>query len=121
PAAYAVADLVLVPAVEPPMFGLVAAEALAMERPVIAPAVGPVPEYVLAPPHGPEEARLGWVTPPDDPATVARTLAAAVAMETAELRAMGARGRKFALATFAPAHIAASTLAVYSTLFEGPA
>ena len=120
PAAYAVADLVLVPAVEPPMFGLVAAEALAMERPVIAPAVGPLPEYVLAPPEVAENARLGWLTPPDDPVALARTLAAAAAMEIAELRAMGVQGRKFALATFAPAHIAASTLAVYSTLFEGP-
>jgi glycosyltransferase involved in cell wall biosynthesis len=120
PAAYAVADLVLVPAVEPPTFGLVAGEALAMERPVIAAAVGPLPEYVLAPPEVPEETRLGWLTPPDDPVALARTLAAAAAMEKAELQAMGVRGRKFALATFAPAHIAASTLAVYSTLFEGP-
>jgi len=120
PAAYAVADLVLVPAVEPPMFGLVAAEALAMERPVIAPAVGPLAEYVLAPPQVPEEARLGWLTPPDDPVALARTLAAAAALEKTELQAIGARGRKFALATFAPAHIAASTLSVYSTLFEGP-
>lgn len=121
PAAYAVADLVLVPAVEPPVFGLVAAEALAMERPVIAPALGPLPEYVLAPPQVPEEARVGWLTPPDDPVALARTLAAAAALEKSELRAMGAYGRKFALATFAPAHIAASTLAVYSTLFEGAA
>jgi glycosyltransferase involved in cell wall biosynthesis len=120
PAAYAVADLVLVPAVEPPTFGLVAAEALAMERPVIAPAAGPLPEYVLAPPQVPEETRLGWLTEPDDPVALARTLAAAAALDTAELRTIGARGRKFALATFAPAHMAASTLAVYSTLFEGP-
>ena len=102
------------------MFGLVAGEALTMERPVIAPAVGPLPEYVLAPPEVPEDARLGWLTPLDDSVALARTLAAAAAMEIAELRAMGMLGRKFALATFAPAHIAASTLAVYSTLFEGP-
>jgi glycosyltransferase involved in cell wall biosynthesis len=121
PAAYAVADLVVVPAVEPPMFGLVAPEALAMERPVIAPAVGPLPEYVLAPPHVAEEARLGWLTAPDDPVALARTLAAAQAMDPAELRAMGARGRRFAQANFAPAHVAANTLAVYSTLFEGAA
>jgi len=119
PAAYAVADLVVVPAVEPPMFGLVAAEALAMERPVIAPALGPLPEYVLAPPEVPEDSRLGWLTEPNDPVSLARTLAAAEALDTAELRAIGARGRKFASATFAPAHTAASTLAVYSTLFEG--
>jgi glycosyltransferase involved in cell wall biosynthesis len=121
PAAYAVADLVLVPAVEPPMFGIAAAEALAMERPVIAPAVGALPEYVLAPPQVPEDSRLGWVIEPDDPVGLARTLAAAATMPLSELRAMGARARKFAQTTFAPAHIAASTLAVYSTLFEGAA
>jgi glycosyltransferase involved in cell wall biosynthesis len=121
PAAYAVADLVLVPAIEPPTFGIVAAEALAMERPVIAPAVGALPEYVLAPPPVPEDSRLGWMIPPDDPVALARTLATAATMPVSDLQAMGARGRKFAQGTFSPAHIAASTLAVYSTLFEGPA
>jgi glycosyltransferase involved in cell wall biosynthesis len=121
PAAYAVADLVVVPAIEPPTFGRVAAEALAMERPVIAPAVGALPEFVLAPPQVPEQSRLGWLTEPDDPVALARTLAAAEAMSDADLRTMGARGRQFAQATFSPAHIAARTLAVYSTLFEGAA
>jgi glycosyltransferase involved in cell wall biosynthesis len=121
PAAYAIADLVVVPAVEPPTFGRVAAEALAMERPVIAPAVGALPEFVLAPPHVPEQSRIGWLTEPDDPIALARTLAAAEAIGEAELRAIGARGRRFALATFSPAHLAASTLSAYSTLFEGAA
>lgn len=121
PAAYAVADLVLIPAVEPPTFGIAAAEALAMERPIIAPAVGPLPEYVLAPPQVPEDSRLGWLIEPDNPVGLARTLAAAATLLLSDLRAMGARGRKFAQATFAPSHIAAGTLAVYSTLFEGAA
>ena len=120
PAAYAVADLVMVPAVEPPTFGIAAAEALAMERPVIAPAVGALAEYVLAPPAVAEDSRLGWLIDPDEPVALARTLATATTMPLPELRAMGARGRKFAQATFASGHIAASTLAVYSTLFEGP-
>jgi glycosyltransferase involved in cell wall biosynthesis len=115
----AVADLVVVPAVEPPTFSRVAAEALAMERPAIAPAVGALPEFVLAPPLVAEQARLGWLTEPDDPVALARTLAATESLGEAELRAIGARGRKFALDTFSPANVAASTLAVYSTLFEG--
>jgi glycosyltransferase involved in cell wall biosynthesis len=119
PAGYAVADLVVVPAVEPPTFSRVAAEALAMERPVIAPAVGALPEFVLAPPLVAEQARLGWLTEPDDPVALARTLAATESLGEAELRAIGARGRKFALDTFSPANVAATTLAVYSTLFEG--
>jgi glycosyltransferase involved in cell wall biosynthesis len=99
----------------------VAAEAMAMERPVIAPAMGALAEIVLAPPQVAEQSRLGWLTEPDDPVALARTLAAAEAMGDVDLRAMGARGRQFALATFSPAHVAARTLAVYSTLFEGAA
>src|SRR5262249_58330000 len=79
PAAYAVADLVLVPAVEPPTFGIVAAEALAMERPVIAPAVGALPEYVLAPPQVPEDSRLRWMDPPGRPVAPGPPLAPAAA------------------------------------------
>ena len=121
PAAYLVGDLVVVPAVEPPTFGRVAAEALAMERPVIAPAVGALPEFVPAPPQVPEQSRLGWLTEPADAVALARTLATTESIGEAELRAIGARGRRFAQATFSPAHVAASTLAVYSTLFEGAA
>ena len=84
-------------------------------------AMGALAEIVLAPPQVAEQARLGWLTEPDDPVALARTLAAAEAMGDADLRAMGARGRQFALATFSPAHVAARTLAVYSTLFEGAA
>jgi glycosyltransferase involved in cell wall biosynthesis len=119
PAAYAAADLVVVPAIEPPTFGRVAAEALAMERPVVAPAVGALPEFVLAPPHVPERSRIGWLIEPDDAMALARTLAAVESIGPAEHQAIGARARRFAQATFSPAHIAACTLAVYGALFEG--
>ena len=79
-----------------------------MERPVIAPAMGALAEIVLAPPQVAEQARLGWLTEPDDPVALARTLAAAEAMGDADLRAMGARGRQLALATFSPAPTASS-------------
>ncbi|HXW26206.1 MAG TPA: glycosyltransferase [Xanthobacteraceae bacterium] len=121
PGAYAVADVVVVPAVEPPTFGRVAGEAMAMARPVIAPAVGALPEFVLAPPAVADQSRLGWLTEPNDPVALARTLAATEAMGDADLRAIGGRGRRFALATFSPARVAASTLAVYSALLEGAA
>lgn len=121
PAAYAAADLVVVPAIEPPTFGRVAAEALAMERPVVASAVGALPEFVLAPPRVPERSRIGWLTEPDDALALARTLAAVESIGPAEHQAIGARARRFAQATFSPAHIAASTLAVYGALFEGAA
>src|SRR5436305_1114577 len=51
PAAYAVADAVIVPSLEPSTFEPVAAEAHAMGRPVIASSIGSLPEIVLAPPH----------------------------------------------------------------------
>jgi len=119
PAAYAAADLVAVPAIDPPTFGRVAAEALAMARPVVASAVGALPELVLAPPNVREHARTGWLAQPDDAVSLARALAAAEAVDAAELRALGMRARRFAEATFSPEHVAAGTLAVYSGLFEG--
>ena len=51
----------IVPAIEPQTFGRAAAEALAMGRPVVASAVGALPEIVLAPPHVPADERTGWL------------------------------------------------------------
>jgi len=119
PAAYAAADVVAVPAVEPPTFCRVAAEAFAMARPVVASATGALPEIVLAPPYVPENTRIGWLAAPDDAMSLARALAAVEAVNSDELQTLGARARRFAEAAFAPAHVAAGALTVYSELFEG--
>ena len=61
PAAFAVADVVAVPAIEPPLSGRVVAEAQASGRPVVTTTVGVLPEYVLAPPRMRDELRTGWL------------------------------------------------------------
>jgi glycosyltransferase involved in cell wall biosynthesis len=119
PAAYAAADLVIVPAIAPPTFGRVVAEALAMGRPVVASAVGALPEIVLASPNVPDGERTGWLCAPDDPIDLARTLARAVATDATTYRALAARAYQFARAMFSPTHVAAATLTIYATLLQG--
>jgi glycosyltransferase involved in cell wall biosynthesis len=121
PAAYAIADLVIVPPIEPSTFDQMAAEAHAMARPVVASSIGALPEIVLAPPRVADAARTGWLTPPDDPIALARAIAAALAVDRQARQAVGARARRYAELKFSPARIAAATLAVYTALLEGDA
>jgi glycosyltransferase involved in cell wall biosynthesis len=119
PAAYAMADLVIVPAVEPTTFDQVAAEAHAMAKPVIASSIGSLPEIVLAPPYVDDLDRTGWLAPPADPVALARAIAAALALADSVWHAIAARARHVAETRFAPARVAAATLGVYTDLLEG--
>jgi len=119
PAAYAIADMVIVASDEPATFNQIAAEAQAMARPVIASAIGVLPEIVLAPPRVEEDARTGWLTPPSDPIDLARAVAAALALDGRVRQDIGARARRLAELKFSPARVAASTLGVYASLLEG--
>jgi glycosyltransferase involved in cell wall biosynthesis len=118
PAAYAAADVVVVPNIVPPIYGQVVAEAQAMARPVIASAIGPIPENLVVPPRMPEDLRTGWLVQPGDSIEIARTLAVALALDAASYRAMAARARQFAEYMFAPGRIATATLEVYTSLLE---
>ena len=64
PAALAAADVVVVPALEPPLSGRAVAEAQALGRPVVATTVGVLPENVLCPPRMRDELRTGWLVRP---------------------------------------------------------
>jgi glycosyltransferase involved in cell wall biosynthesis len=118
PAAYAASDIVVVPCVAPPVYGQVVAEAQAMARPVIASAIGPIPENMVVPPLMPDELRTGWLVQPGDSIEIARALATALALEPPAYRALAARARQFAEYMFAPSRIAAATLEVYTSLLE---
>ena len=85
PAAFAAADIVVVPAIEPPILGRTVAQAQAMARPVITSDVGVLPEHVVAPPHFPEDVRTGWVTKAGDPTDIARALVLALALDRSSL------------------------------------
>jgi glycosyltransferase involved in cell wall biosynthesis len=118
PAAYAAADIIVTPYVAPPVFGRAVAEAQAMARPVIASAVGPVPENLLAPPRMPDDLRTGWIVQPGDTYQLARALADALALDAQAYRALAARAREFGEFMFSPRRVAAKTLEVYTTLLK---
>jgi len=119
PAAHAMADLVIVPAVEPTTFNQAAAEAHAMAKPVIASMVGNLPEIVLAPPRADDDDRTGWVVPPGDPVALARAIAGALALDDSVWHAMAARARQSADTRFSPARVAGAMLRLYTDLLQG--
>lgn len=118
PAAFAAADTVVVPALEPPVFGRAVAQAQAMGRPVVTSNVGILPEQVVTPPEMPEDVRTGWVAKAGDAKEFARALSAAFALDDTAYRTMCARARQFAQYMFSPESMAAATLAVYRSLLE---
>jgi glycosyltransferase involved in cell wall biosynthesis len=118
PAAFAIADVVVVPATEAPVLGRVVAQAQAMSRPVVASNVGVLPEYLVTPPQMPEDVRTGWVTTPGDAMDIARALAAALSLDDGAYGAMCARAREFADYMFSPESVAVATRAVYRSLLS---
>jgi glycosyltransferase involved in cell wall biosynthesis len=116
PAAFAAADIVAVPAIEPPILGSVVAQAQAMARPVVTVDVGVLPEHIAAPPQLPEDMRTGWVAASGSAADFARVLVLALALDRTDYEAMSARARQFAEYMFSPASVAVATRAVYTSL-----
>lgn len=110
PAALAAADIVVMPATEPQIFGRPIPESQAMARPVIASAIGILPENVLAPPRMPADLRTGWLVKPGDPAALAQAMREAFALDLASYRALAARARQFAEFMFSPQSVSASVL-----------
>jgi glycogen synthase len=120
---YSHAALFACPSVYEP-FGIINLEAMACERPVVATAVGGIPEVVV---HGetgvlvPLELRADDPMTPVDPDRFARDLAAAVnaLMADPDLRArMGAAGRRRAVEAFSWSSIADQTVALYRSLLR---
>lgn len=115
-AALAAADVVVVPALEPPLTGRTVVEAQALGRPVIATTVGVLPENVLCPPRMRDELRTGWLVRPGDVGQLARALGAALALDVTGYEALGARARQFAEFVFSPQSVAEAFRAVYTSL-----
>jgi glycosyltransferase involved in cell wall biosynthesis len=116
PAALAVADVVVVPALQPPLAGRAAAEAQAMGRPVVTTTVGVLPENVLCPPRMRDELRTGWLVRPGNVAELARAVGAALALDVTSYEALGARARQFAEFMFSPQSVAEAIRGVYTSL-----
>jgi glycosyltransferase involved in cell wall biosynthesis len=115
-AAYAMADLVLVPSTEPEAFGRVAAEAQMMGVPVIASDLGAVSETVLAPPDVAESERTGWRVPAGDAKALAQAMQAALSLDENGRAALASRGKSHIGKHFSLARMTEGTLKVYDDL-----
>ena len=116
PAALAAADVVVVPALQPPLSGRDVAQAQAIGRPVITTSVGVLPENVLCPPRMGDELRTGWLVRPGNVSELARSVAAALALDATSYEALGARARQFAEFVFSPQSVAQAIRGVYTSL-----
>jgi glycosyltransferase involved in cell wall biosynthesis len=116
PAGLATAQLALMVSIEPEGFGRVAVEAQAMGCPVIASAVGALPEAVRAPPAVAAEEATGWLVKPGDAALLAEAIRQALGLPEAARRAMGQRARAFVEANYSVGELQRQTLAVYDRL-----
>jgi starch synthase len=124
-ALYTHADVFVCPSVYEP-FGIINLEAMACETPVVASAVGGIPEIVVPGETGllvPIETVGAGSPEPRDPAAFARALGEAVntlLADPARRAAMGAAARARVLRQFSWASIAQQTLGFYRELLDGP-
>jgi starch synthase len=122
---YSHADVFVCPSVYEP-FGIINLEAMACETPVVASAVGGIPEIVVPGETGllvAFEAEGGDSPEPRDPEAFARDLAAAITelMQAPERRAaLGRASRERVLERFSWSRIADMTAEFYRELVEGP-
>jgi starch synthase len=118
---YSHAAIFCCPSVYEP-FGIINLEAMAAERPVVASAVGGIPEVVVDGETGvlvPVDLRSDEPMTPSDPDRFARDLASAInrlMADPARRAAMGAAGRRRAVEHFSWAAIAERTVALYRSL-----
>jgi starch synthase len=118
---YSHAAIFVCPSVYEP-FGITNLEAMACERPVVATAVGGIPEVVVEGETGllvPVEFRSDDPMTPADPERLATDLAAAINLLMADPErraAMGTAGRRRAVEQFSWSSIAQQTIALYQRL-----
>lgn len=109
PAAFALANVVVVPSLRPEPFGRVVVEAQAMRKPVIVAAHGAAMETVR---HG----ETGLLVPPGDVAALAEMLAAVLSADEEQIRAMGEHARASVLDSYTTEAMQNATLRVYDEL-----
>ncbi len=109
PLAYAASDIICLPSREPEPFGRTAIEAQAAARPVIASNIGGFCETI-------NQDETGWLVPPNDPAALSQSLAAALSLDAPARRKIGRQARAHIVDKFSRAKMCAATLAVYQEL-----
>jgi glycosyltransferase involved in cell wall biosynthesis len=88
---------------------LVMLEAMTHRLPIVASAVGGIPDKVI-----PDE--TGWLVPPDDPAALSAAIHSALSLSPAILRAVGERGRTRVLAHFSLTQVVDELIALLGTI-----
>jgi glycosyltransferase involved in cell wall biosynthesis len=111
PAAYLAADIVLAPSTRPEAFGRVAAEASAMERPVIVSDHGGARETVV-------EYETGTRVEPGSAAALAGAIRAMLSLGPSARASMGREGRAHVSRHFSKRGLQAATLNVYKAVLE---
>ena len=109
PAALAMADVVVVPSLEPEPFGRVVVEAQAMGRPVVVAAHGAAMETVA-------DGQTGLLVPPGDPDALAAAIGTLLRLTLDEAMALGATARAHVLAHYTTEAMQQATLAVYDEI-----
>jgi glycosyltransferase involved in cell wall biosynthesis len=115
-AALRTAHVAVVASTEPEAFGRAAAEAQAMQTPVIATEIGAPPETVRSPPRFAMNEATGWLVPPSNPAALADALAAAMSLPDQDRVQMGARARAHVMSAFSLEAMRQQTVDVYDAL-----
>lgn len=111
PTLYAAADLILAPSERPEAFGRVAAEALAMETPVIAADHGGQREIV-------RPGETGWLVRPRDPDALAEVITEALEMTTAQYELYCTNGLAHVRKNFSKRGLQDATLRVYERVLS---
>lgn len=117
-AAIALSKTVVVASIEAETFGRAAAEAQALEKPVIVTDLGAVPETVLSVPAVAVSERTGWRVEPDSPKALADALCDLFTLSEEGVRQMGYRGRKHVIENFSLTLMCHKTLSVYDCLLQ---
>ncbi|MBO9325452.1 MAG: glycosyltransferase family 4 protein [Roseiflexus sp.] len=112
PAILAASDVAAVPSLSENVGGAV--EPLLMERPVVASAVGGLPDVV-------RNGETGYLVPPRDPQALADALLHILSLTPAARRAMGRRGRAIVQELFDLNKTVGQTMHLYEELLSAPA
>lgn len=112
PAAYALADLVVIPSTGPEAFGRTSIEAQAMGKPVIATDDWGLSETIMP-------AATGWLVKPEDTDHLVGALDLALAMPDDALERLATRCRRFVDRHYSLTRMGKSTVSVYRELIEG--
>lgn len=116
PAAYALADLVIVPSQDAETFGRSAAEGLAMGKPVLVGDLGAQPEVVARPYHVDEADWIASVVQHDDEEGWQKAIANLLALDPADSKKGATEARLHTARNFSLQSMGRQTLEVYDSL-----